>query len=123
MDGHAYYAKAIAWAKASGVVNGYDGNFRPDDKVTREEFACMLANFAKVKGDFVAPAEGALDSMPDASSVSSWAEESVAWAVENGVMGNGGSVNAAAQISRAEVAAMTVNYQPEPIVEITEPRV
>ena len=34
----------------------------------------------------------------------------MAWAVENGIMGNGGVVNATAKITRAEAAAMVVNY-------------
>ena len=113
VDGHAYYAKALAWAHAAGVANGSNGSFRPTDEITREEFAALLANFARSKGDYVTPSEGALDGVSDASTVSGWATEVVAWAVENGVMGNGGFVNAGANILRAEVAAMAVNYQPE----------
>ena len=123
VDGHAYYAKAIAWAHASGVVNGHDGEFRPMDKITREEFASMLANFAKVKGDYKASDGSALAGLSDAASVSDWAEANVAWAVDAGVMGNNGSVMGQNQITRGEVAAMAVNYQPEPIVKITVPRV
>ena len=113
VDGHAYYAKAIAWAEASGVVNGHDGQFRPTDDITREEFAAMLANYAKATGKFVASDGSALAGLSDASSVSAWAQESVAWAVENEVMGNGGFVAPQDDIARAEVAAMAVNYQPE----------
>ncbi|MDN0070026.1 S-layer homology domain-containing protein [Collinsella ihumii] len=51
--------------------------------------------------------------MSDADTVSDWAEENVAWAVENGVLGNGGYVAGHSNITRAEVAAMAVNYQPE----------
>ena len=117
VDGHAYYAKAIAWAKASGVINGYaDGTFKPAQNITRQEFACMLANYAKSMGDFEAPSADALDSMPDAGLVADFAEESVAWAVENDVMGNGGSIAPGSAITRAEVAAMAVNYQPEKLV-------
>lgn len=39
--------------------------------------------------------------------------KSIAWAVENGVMGNGAALNPASDITRAEVAAMAVNFQPE----------
>ena len=113
VDGHAYFAKALAWAHASGVANGSNGEFRPYDQITREEFASLLANFAKSKGEFVAADESALDGMSDANTVSDWAEDNVAWAVENGVMGNGGFVAGQSNIKRAEVAAMAVNYQPE----------
>ena len=114
VDGGQYYAKAVAWAKAAGVVNGYDdGTFRPENSITREEFAAMLANYAKKVGNFEASDGSALAALPDADQVSGWAEESVAWAVENGIMGNGGVVNPAAKITRAEAAAMAVNYQPK----------
>ena len=110
VDGHAYYAQSIAWAKALGVENGHDGKFRPDDKVTSEEFATMLANFAKSNGESIASDGSALAAIADGADVSGWAQESVAWAVENGIMGNGGFVAAHTDITRAEVAAMAMNY-------------
>ena len=113
VDGKAYYAKALAWAHKAGIVNGDDGDFRPTDSLTREEFAAMLANYAKNLGKYEAADAGALDAVSDADTVSGWATESVAWAVENHVMGNGGEVRADQKISRAEVAAMGVNYQPK----------
>ena len=115
VDGGQYYAAPIAWAKQAGVVNGYgDGTFAPDAKITREEFAAMLANYAALKGDDVAvDADAVLASFPDGSAVSGWAKDVVAWAAGNGIMGNGGVLNPTAQITRAEVAAMAVNYQPE----------
>ena len=112
VDGHAYFAKALAWAKAAGVANGSNGQFRPYDKITREEFASLLANFAKVKGDYVAvDADKVLGSATD---YSAWAKANVAWAKANGIMGNNGSaIDGTGNITRAQVAAMAVNYQPE----------
>ena len=113
VNGKMWYGKAIAWAKAAGVVNGYgDGTFHPESPVTREEFAQMLANYAKVAGTFEAADGSALAELPDASSVSDWAEEAVAWAVENGYMGKAGVVNPQSDIIRAEAATMAVRYQP-----------
>ena len=115
VNGKAYYGEAIAWAKQAGVVNGYgDGTFAPDAPVTREELACMLANYAKKvdQADVaVEDADKVLSSMSDGSSVSEWAKGSVAWAVENEIMGNAGFVNAFNDITRAETAAMVVNYK------------
>ena len=112
VDGHAYFAKALAWAKAAGVANGSNGQFRPYDKITREEFASLLANFAKVKGDYVAvDADAVLGSATD---YTAWAKSNVAWAKANGIMGNNGSaIDGTGNITRAQVAAMAVNYQPE----------
>ena len=113
VDGHTYFAKALAWAKAFGVANGSNGEFRPYDDITREEFASLLANYAKAMGKFEAADASALDSVSDANTVSGWAKDNVAWAVANKVMGNGGFVAGQSDITRAEVAAMAVNYQPE----------
>ena len=115
VNGKAYYAKALAWANETDVANGYgDGTFKPEAQITREEFAALLSNYAKLKGEYKAPT-GDLSSFEDASSVSGWATEVVEWAVENGVLGNGGFLAGDAQITRAEVAAMAVNYQPKPV--------
>ena len=111
VNGKMYYGQAIAWAKSAGVVNGYaDGTFRPDQAVTREEFACMLANYAQKTGAFKASDGSALAKLADAGQVSAWAKDSVAWAVENKLMGNGGTVNPSANITRAETACMVYNY-------------
>ena len=112
VDGRAYYANAIAWAQDMDIANGSNGKFRPEDKVTREEFAALLSNYAIAKGDYEAAGDDALAGMPDASSVSPWFTDAVSWAVENGIMGNGGKISAQSNIQRAEVAAMAVNYQP-----------
>lgn len=113
VNGHAYYGKAISWAKQAGIVNGYgDGTFRPNANVTREEFAAMLANFAKKYNSFVdvdVDADKVLGEFSDGASVSDWAEEVVAWAVDSEIMGNGGFIAPTVQITRAEAAAMVVN--------------
>ncbi|MBM6687654.1 S-layer homology domain-containing protein [Collinsella tanakaei] len=119
VNGKAYYGQAIAWAKATGVVNGYgDGTFKPDQAVTREEFAAMLSNYAEKLGDDVDGAEADLSAFDDASQVSDWATEAIEWAVANEVMGNGGFIAPTATITRAEAAAMAVNYQPEKLGDI-----
>ncbi|MGN0106964.1 MAG: S-layer homology domain-containing protein [Hominilimicola sp.] len=39
-------AQAIMWANAEGLINGYDdGSFKPQNNVTKEEFAQMLYQF------------------------------------------------------------------------------
>ena len=55
-----------------------------------------------------------LDSFSDASSVSDWSKTAMAWAVEADVMHGyaDGSLKPAGTITRAQVAAMAVNYQP-----------
>lgn len=122
VDIHAYYAKAIAWAKQAGVVHGFAGtdNFGPDQTITREQFAAMLWNYAKaVDSDTIhgVDVNAALASKPDGNRVSTWARDAVAWAVQNKIMGNGGVIDPFHNVTRAETAAMAVNFQPKPLVE------
>ena len=117
VDNSMYYAKAIAWAAKTGIVTGYgDGTFKPDQSITREEVATMLARYAQVvKGEDIniENVDEFLADYQDASSVSDWAKGYVAWAVEAGVMGqNTDFLWAGNNISRAETAAMAVRYQP-----------
>ena len=107
-----FYSAAIYWAKQTGVVNGYDdGTFKPEKAVSREEAAAMFANFAKVQGEKASAADAAvLAGYPDGAKVSAWAKDSVAWAVDNGIMGNGKTLNPKSDILRAEAAAYAVNY-------------
>lgn len=44
----AYYEEAVAWAAANGIVAGYpDGNFHPDDPITRAQAVTMLYRFSQ----------------------------------------------------------------------------
>lgn len=116
-DDSAWYAKAVAWAHAVGIVKGYDGTsqFRPDQQISRQEVAMMLSRYEK----FVAPAqyksgEGtSLSAYLDSFAVDGWAQGAVQWAVANKVMGvNTNLLNPRNDITRAEVAAMAVRAQP-----------
>lgn len=116
-DDSAWYAKAVAWAHATKIVQGYGdtGEYRPDQAISRQEVATMLSRYEK----YVAPAqyksgEGtSLSAYLDSFAVDGWAESSVKWAVANKVMGVGTNLlNPRNDITRAEVAAMAVRAQP-----------
>ncbi|MBR6826526.1 MAG: S-layer homology domain-containing protein [Oscillospiraceae bacterium] len=86
VDADAWFAKAVAWAQAEGIVTGYtDNTFRPFKQITRQEMAVMLARYAKNAG-YIMDTEMDLSAYPDADSVAQWAEASVIWAVENGLI-------------------------------------
>jgi len=116
-DDSAWYAKAVAWAHATKIVQGYGdtGEYKPDQSISRQEVATMLSRYEK----YVAPAQyksGAgtsLSAYLDSFAVDGWAESSVKWAVANKVMGVGTNLlNPRNDITRAEVAAMAVRAQP-----------
>ena len=118
VDSSAYYARALAWATKVDIAHGSNGAFRPDDTITREEFAALLSNYAMLNGkDVSVDADKVLAEFPDGSSVSDWAANAVAWAADADIMGNGGKLNPGSDITRAEVAAMAVNFQPEKITK------
>ena len=79
-----HWAKTpIAWAQQTGVVDGYEDNsFRPENPISRQEFAQMMYNYAKYKG-YDLTAKGNLDAFPDADKMGAWAEPSLAWANGN----------------------------------------
>lgn len=112
VNGKMWYGKAIAWAKAAGIVTGYgDGTFAPENNITREEFATMLARYAQKYGNYTAGSAADFAAYGDASVVESWAAEYVAWAVKGGYMGKNTNVlTPLANMTRAEAAAMVVRY-------------
>ncbi len=72
-----WYAAYIGWAAENDIVSGYaDGNFGPNDVVTREQMAVMIDNFAKSNGIELEQVK-AYESFTDESGISSWASDSV----------------------------------------------
>ena len=107
----AWYATPIAWASKAGVVTGFgDGTFGPDQTITREQFCIMLQRYAEKYNMYEAADGSALAAMPDASSVSDWAKDAVAWAVEQGYIGKGGVVDPQGNITRAQAAQIMVRF-------------
>lgn len=108
----AYYANAVAWANANGIVSGYgSGKFGPNDKVTREQLAAILYRYAQYKKYDVSGAKS-LDGYTDAQSVSSYAVPALQWANAAGVItGKSGSkLDPKGNATRAEVAAMLMRF-------------
>ncbi|WP_407870632.1 cadherin-like beta sandwich domain-containing protein [Paenibacillus sp. P36] len=98
------------WAEVSikqavnlGIVNGYpDGTFKPNKTVTRAEFAVMLMNTLKPQGN------GAELTFTDKGKIGTWAQKSVAQAVQAGIITGyeDSTFRSDAEISRSEMAVM-----------------
>ena len=107
-----YYYDAVRWASGAGVVSGYgDGTrFGPDDKVTREQLAAMLANYAEGVAKW--QVTGSADDyagMGDAESVSDWARTAVGWCFQSKILsGSAGLLRPHGNASRAEASKMIV---------------
>lgn len=100
----AWYADGVEWAAANGIVLGYDnGNYGPNDPVTREQLAAILCRFAERKG-FDTAAGGEV--IGDAAQISDYAADAVKWAVHNDILrvGSGSAVRPRENAVRWEVA-------------------
>lgn len=75
-----WYTDAVIWAKENGIVDGVsDTEFAPNANVTREQIATIMCRYAKFIECSVED-RADLAAYTDASSVSSWAADSMRWA-------------------------------------------
>ena len=110
-----WYTDAVAWAAQEGIVNGYgNGDFGPQDSITRQQLAAILCRYTAYKGASVS-ANGWASAYPDAGSVSTWAVAAMQWAVKEGYI-TGSPVNGhvyllpEASASRAQIATILTRY-------------
>lgn len=107
-----YYAKAVAWAAANGIVSGYGNNrFGPNDPITREQMATILYSYAAYKGyDITKQAD--LSTFADVTQVSGYAMQPLAWANANRLINGVGSQKLAPRSSatRAQAASILMQF-------------
>lgn len=104
----AWYAPAITWAATQKIIGGYgNGQFGPNDHVTREQMVVMLWRYA---GSPLA-ANKQLNFM-DADKASDYAVDALCWAVENRIInGTGNGVLDPQGLStRAQAAQILQNF-------------
>ena len=97
-----WFAQDVDSALASGYISGYpDGTFRPQEAVSRQEAACMLAKLLQLDGQ-----EGL--GFSDASQIDSWARPSVSGLVYRAIITGypEGAFRPERVISRAEAVAV-----------------
>ena len=111
-DTSAYYYVAVKWATANNIVSGYDnGNFGPNDLITREQLAVMLNSYCKYKGEYKSTIAD-YSKYRDSDKISEFAKWGMNWAVGSGVITgtNEGYLNPQGTATRAEAAAMLCKY-------------
>ncbi|MBQ2764911.1 MAG: S-layer homology domain-containing protein [Firmicutes bacterium] len=110
-----WYGAAVTWAADQKLVEGYgNGKFGPDDPVTREQIAAILHRYTVYKKGNVS-INASLQGFPDASTVSSWAETPMSWAVAEGLISGVGKGNTAYlcpqdNALRCQIAAILHRY-------------
>ncbi len=105
---NAYYSAAVAWAKDKGIVTGYSAdNFGVGTYITREQISLILCRY--LNGSASGDVDTILNAYSDGGNTSPWAKAGVAWAVENGIIGNSDYLNPNGNAGRAEVAQIIYN--------------
>ena len=106
----AWYAEAVDFVKASGLMNGVgDNRFDPDGSVTRAMVITVLYRLAdkpSVKGQ-----SNPFRDVPNDAGC--WYRDAVVWAVANGVTNGDGSANVFSPnkaITREQMATMIVRF-------------
>lgn len=99
------YAQAISWSLETGVaVGGKDGDFDPEEYVTREHLAVFLYRFASPENgqDY----DGELTAYQDGASVPGYAREALAWALEERIFAGmvGDTIHLQLPVSRGQLA-------------------
>lgn len=109
---NAWYADAVNWAAANGIVNGVsDTRFAPDDPVTREQMVTILRRYAQHFGAQDGAAD-ALDAFADAGSASDYALDALRWAVTVGLVNGTSATQLSPQGSatRAQIATILMRF-------------
>ncbi|MGO4107571.1 S-layer homology domain-containing protein [Paenibacillus sp. YAF4_2] len=108
-----WFANAIAAAVDAGIVNGFtDGSFKPNEQVTREQMAVMLARALSYVNKSVEVNENALEKYTDKGSISAWAKPAIAELLTSQIMKGKSdtTIDPAAFASRAEAAVMIKRF-------------
>jgi hypothetical protein len=107
-----WYADAVAWAASKGVVAGYgDGAFGPEDDITREQMAAILANYEAFSGR-IPPAVTDDRDFADAGDIGGWAKDAVDKLARQGIIGGkpGNLFDPKGNATRAEFAAILQRF-------------
>ena len=105
-----WYATAVNWAANVGVVNGYEDNtFKPNTAITREQLAAILMNYAACIGQDVS---NRADLSAYTDQPSAWAEETMSWAVAEGLITGvtNDELQPQGNATRAQVAAILQRF-------------
>lgn len=103
-----WYGDAVTWAAANGIVNGVaEGQFAPNDPVTREQIAAILYRY---NGMAVTETDR-LSRFSDAAAISDYARAAMNWAVDVGILnGSDGRLMPGASATRVQAAVMLTRY-------------
>lgn len=107
-----WYTDAVAWASANEIVKGYgNGNFGPEDPISREQMATILYRYADYKG-YDTDITGSVTTFPDGGQTNSWAVNAMNWAIGVGLISgtDNGTLIPGGSATRAQAATILVRF-------------
>lgn len=109
-----WYTSFVVWATENGIVDGYgDGKFLPQNNITRQEMAKIMAKYLNWKGLDTTPSSE-ISSYPinDLNTIGGWALEPVCFCYEQGLLnGRGSNFAPQANATRAEACVVLCRLQ------------
>lgn len=109
-----WYTSFVAWATENGIVDGYgDGIFLPQNNITRQEMAKIMAKYLNWKGLDTTPSSE-ISSYPinDLNTIGGWALDPVCFCYEQGLLnGRGSNFAPQANATRAEACVVLCRLQ------------
>lgn len=113
VDRDKYYAPYVSWAWSNDIVSGVtDNKFGPNNLVTREQMAVILANYLKSQG-VTLPDDPSVSYFRDTAKISTWARDAVETMRRSGLLGgdNFQNCNPKNNLSRAEGTCVLVRLE------------
>ncbi len=108
-----WYADAVAWANANGIVKGIsETEFAPNNNITREQIATIIYRYCQFKGIDVTTGEVILANYDDFGAVSDYAVEAIKYAVGSGLMKGRTerTLNPRENVTRAEASTLIMRF-------------
>ena len=105
-----WYSKTVASVAAAGYMSGFNGNFRPEDNMTREEMAVVL--FAIISEKQITSDAEAI-SFADELEISDWAKDAVNAMTKIGIINGMGDnkFSPSGEATRAQTVIMLTRLQ------------
>ncbi len=108
-DKNTWYSPFVGWANDAGIMNGYDGKFRPNDPITRQEAAVCVSRLITYLDTMLDYTDLSPDAYRDADSIAKdWAIEHVELLSRYGIIqgDQNGNFNPLGTLDRAQGATI-----------------
>ncbi len=101
-----WFAPYVGACADAGIITGFDGYFRPNDNITRQEMAVIIVNAYSYLGK--AGANGGIEAFSDKADIAKWAKAAVDTASSVGLISGMGDGTFApnANATRAQAASL-----------------